>query len=752
MTDSPQHPDASAAPARPSWLRSLQARFAVLLVLLAALAVTPWLVSSLARQSVDGLARTFDRAGSLRYRMRDIRRELNADNAARARALVREQRATLTALIEGEPTQGIPRCPAHELCERLVAHLGYLVNTLEPMTERALEDHSRVTPALESAIASQIKEIDRTVALTAEHMQARATAIGGIGTAAGSGALVLVLLVGLGVWNVFGRVRRLRTAIIAKSEPELRAEAKGSHELAVLAQSLADGLREMNARREADQRRLIELGDEQRALHSAAETLSAWIAGSGSLEPALAGVAQATGLERLSFDEGSNSATVDADFLGERESIIPLTWHEEHLGVLRGKGDALTPEQRAVVDTFAQFLALACLSRRVLVEREHRGEVASDLAAISAFQPGPSRLGALIGKLVLHDDALLDVLDDAGRPVDRFRITADALERVATPAAVEVPESPALTSGGVLAGGVCASSLEGQVVRLPLRVGGRLVGMLSLARCRELFSPHEYDALAALTPVLASALLRMHMAERLRISEQWTTIGAFGRLLADQLRNPLNSMKLTLQVAHRRLRKLPQSSELDGLVERMSALTDEVERIDSRLTEYLAIHPASGAENHVVVDFTAVVARALAELRELASSASVEVVEALASDALVIGNEARLRQTVGQLLENAVEALRGRPDPRLSVSLAPQGSSWELVIRDNGPGIVDPVAIFAPGYTTKPSGTGMGLALGLHTVLQHHGHLSGRVPEGGGSEFTLSLPRHAAVEGTSAAE
>ncbi len=726
-------------------------RFAALLIALAALAVAPWIVSAVAHHSVDGLARTLDLAGSLRYRLRDVRREVADNDATHVREQLAIERQTLDELVDGSPRDGVPPCASMELCTRLRAHRARLTGKIAPAIERSLARHAGTTPEVARAIAGELEQLDSTVELTTELMQHRAAAITGLGTVAGSGSLALVLVVGFGVWDLFGRVRRLHSAVASRSEDGLRAEATGDHELALLAQALADGLEASNAKVASDQRRVAELRAQQRAVSFSVERLNEWIAGAGDLGPMLEQIAETAGLTGLRFDETASSSTVDADFVQDGELVTPLAWHDEYLGALRASGRELSVENHALLATFSQLLTLACLSRRILAEREHRGEIASALASVGALHPGESRLGDLLGRLVRHDKALLDVLDDAGRPQDRFRIAESTLERSTTPATLALPDEIGIENGCVIPVAGCDDPDGGQLMTVPLRVGGREVGLLTLGRCHESFSRQECEIAGAVAPVLASALLRMRLTERLRISEQWTTIGAFGRMLADQLRNPLNNMKLQLQLVERRLRKQPLSNGDGALVDKLRVVTAEVERVDTLLGEYLSMHPASGDQNHTQVDLSAIITRVLDDARELLDGQHVAIIADVAPGAVVSGNEARLRQTLHHMVENAIEAMHGQDDAQLAVSLRGRGDKWEIVVRDNGPGIVDPVAIFAPGYTTKATGTGMGLALSLHTVLQHHGHLSARMPDGGGAELTLSLPKCVCVEETASA-
>jgi signal transduction histidine kinase len=65
----------------------------------------------------------------------------------------------------------------------------------------------------------------------------------------------------------------------------------------------------------------------------------------------------------------------------------------------------------------------------------------------------------------------------------------------------------------------------------------------------------------------------------------------------------------------------------------------------------------------------------------------------------------------------------------------------EVSVRDNGIGLPEPLAdVFAPFYSTKPLGLGMGLSISRSIIEAHHGNLSGTRNASGGSTFSFTLP------------
>jgi two-component system C4-dicarboxylate transport sensor histidine kinase DctB len=119
-------------------------------------------------------------------------------------------------------------------------------------------------------------------------------------------------------------------------------------------------------------------------------------------------------------------------------------------------------------------------------------------------------------------------------------------------------------------------------------------------------------------------------------------------------------------------------------------------------------------------------------------------IDAGAAPLLVTGDTVRIEQVLINLLRNALDAVAGRPGPRVTLALAREGGDGVARISDNGPGIAEEVAahLFEPFFTTKPAGQGLGLGLAISSsiVQAMNGRLSARNLDGGGAQFELRLP------------
>ena len=223
---------------------------------------------------------------------------------------------------------------------------------------------------------------------------------------------------------------------------------------------------------------------------------------------------------------------------------------------------------------------------------------------------------------------------------------------------------------------------------------------------------------------------------KIRRHEQLVALGKMAAGVAHEVRNPLSSIKgfATLLGA-----KFPVGSQ-----EHASArlMVNEVERLNRSITELLD-YARPLPLNLAPVELGEAIDNSLKLIRADAEVLGVKVTSTV-SPLLppVIADRDRLLQVFLNLFLNALQAMEG--GGTLVVEAGPgDAAGWVAVkVRDNGRGI--PAAelqrVFDPYFTTKPSGTGLGLAMVLKIVDEHHGTVRVASREGEGTTVTLSLP------------
>lgn len=105
------------------------------------------------------------------------------------------------------------------------------------------------------------------------------------------------------------------------------------------------------------------------------------------------------------------------------------------------------------------------------------------------------------------------------------------------------------------------------------------------------------------------------------------------------------------------------------------------------------------------------------------------------------GDENQLSQVLLNLLKNAMQALEGKKEGRISIH-AQQDERISIDIEDNGSGISPELQekIFIPFFTTKSEGSGIGLNLCKQIVRLHGGHLTIQESKPGKTVFHIDMP------------
>jgi signal transduction histidine kinase len=282
----------------------------------------------------------------------------------------------------------------------------------------------------------------------------------------------------------------------------------------------------------------------------------------------------------------------------------------------------------------------------------------------------------------------------------------------------------------------------------PLLSGARTIGMLSLMRTEaDAFDEQELELLALLGRLVASAVqnIAAHEAERDRIEElrRLTAMRAdFISLVSHELRTPLGAVigaARTLQQRSAELTPEQQESLLELIAEetnRLTALVAEVldtSRIDAGTFSYSFGDVDVGA----LVDDTVATA-------SLGSNGTHIVAHVSDGVPYVRGDEARLRQVLTNLIDNAVKYSGSATEVEVSVRAAHE---YVLVdVTDHGDGIAaeDHELIFerfgrVAGTASTP-GTGLGLYIARSIVEAHGGELDVSSVPGRGATFTVALP------------
>jgi signal transduction histidine kinase len=202
------------------------------------------------------------------------------------------------------------------------------------------------------------------------------------------------------------------------------------------------------------------------------------------------------------------------------------------------------------------------------------------------------------------------------------------------------------------------------------------------------------------------------------------------RRVAHEIKNPLTAMRIAVDQLER------SAGRSDGRsVTAVEVLEAETQRLDQLAKEFAEFgRLPEGPKSEVdLVDL-------LMDLGKSAVPSEVDVsVRANGEPCKLLGHYDPLRRAFANLLRNASEAMGGRGS--IDVSVSRDGAGLAVTIADHGAGIPDDLRqrVFEPYFTTKPDGTGLGLALVRQTIEAHNGSITVAETPGGGATFSIVL-------------
>jgi signal transduction histidine kinase len=205
--------------------------------------------------------------------------------------------------------------------------------------------------------------------------------------------------------------------------------------------------------------------------------------------------------------------------------------------------------------------------------------------------------------------------------------------------------------------------------------------------------------------------------ERAILADRLIALQTLSAGLAHEVRNPLNAAKLQLELLERRVRKLTNDPKL---VEPSELANHEIARLTGLLNEFLAFAKAPELRKGQH-DVTAIAHQVIELERPFAERNGITLSLSPPTDVVLAAvDPGKLHQVIQNLVRNALEATP--PDGRVDVELQIEAQALRLRVRDTGSGMSEDIRrrIFEPFFSTKESGTGMGMSI-VHSFVTMHG-------------------------------
>jgi two-component system sensor histidine kinase PilS (NtrC family) len=364
--------------------------------------------------------------------------------------------------------------------------------------------------------------------------------------------------------------------------------------------------------------------------------------------------------------------------------------------------------------------------------RQARGEAHRSEASLAALR-------------ALHEDIVQSVasglltFDRRGRVTSANRTAAGLcgrreVELPGTRWETLFPGAPPFASvwEGLEGGGAQRARSETDLVRFD---GSRIPVGMSLSFLRR--GPGAICSFQDLTEI-------KRMEEQVRQGDRLAAIGRLAAGLAHEIRNPIGSIRGSVEVLRESLNPQEDDRRLMDIVLR------ESDRLDAIIRDFLQF----SRPPHLVrvpTDVSAMLDEILLMLgnqgRAQGTDAPAVQLRRDTSEPVVKVevDPAQMRQALWNLCLNAVEAMPQGGELRVGVRAATSERGrpvLEITVEDTGVGIAaaELTQVFEPFFTTKPQGTGLGLAIAHRIVEDHGGEIRVQSEPWRGSRFTISLP------------
>jgi nitrogen fixation/metabolism regulation signal transduction histidine kinase len=246
----------------------------------------------------------------------------------------------------------------------------------------------------------------------------------------------------------------------------------------------------------------------------------------------------------------------------------------------------------------------------------------------------------------------------------------------------------------------------------------------------------EIGALVKEYNTMISALERS--AQKLAQSERESAWREMAKQVAHEIKNPLTPLKLGLQLLEKSWKD--KDPKFDQKFERFSkSFVEQIESLSSIASEFSAF--AKMPETRIErLDVFEVLSQAVTVFRQVDN---IKIVyQAPDKQFLIDADRDQLLRCFNNLLKNAIEAIGTEKQGIIEINYLVTSKSILLSIKDNGGGIPAHLRekIFEPNFTTKSSGTGLGLAFVKNSIENAGGKVWFETAIDIGTTFYISLP------------
>lgn len=257
----------------------------------------------------------------------------------------------------------------------------------------------------------------------------------------------------------------------------------------------------------------------------------------------------------------------------------------------------------------------------------------------------------------------------------------------------------------------------------------------------------DKDTEPVYTAILRDVSVQRQAAEKLskannlaRERERLADLGAIAAKLVHDLANPLSGLSMQVQNLLYQLERsgTPPREKLERSLGRIKSAAETMAGLIRNLMDFAREQRIDKSE----VDLCELLDGVVDLLEPVALDANSHIVLVTPTELdPIFCDEEKIRRVFDNLLRNSIEALNSQGGGEIQVEIS-SGAAGRVRVRveDNGPGIAEGIDVFRLFETTKPGGTGIGLAVAKQMVIAHGGTVEHQRPDRGGAAFIVELP------------
>ena len=232
---------------------------------------------------------------------------------------------------------------------------------------------------------------------------------------------------------------------------------------------------------------------------------------------------------------------------------------------------------------------------------------------------------------------------------------------------------------------------------------------------------------------------------KLLINERYEAWESVARKLAHEIKNPLTPIQLSIDSLREKYKKKlnNQSQEFERYLETINRQIKDIEKLVNEFSNFARM-PSPVFKK---LDISKLISRSL-ELIRVSSNNAINL-KVNTRDLIIYGDEDQLNRVFINLVKNSEESFEDivQKDPdfkgNIDVEIDSNNDYIILKIHDNGTGITDAKKAMTPYFTTKKTGTGLGLPIVTKIINEHNGNFSiRRNNDSKGTKVTISLPKY----------